>query len=43
MNARGVDLTVADLIKYDFRGQIGLEEDGTDIAKERSGTGSKKI
>ena len=35
MNARGVDLTVADLIKNMIFRQIGLEEDGTDIAKEK--------
>lgn len=35
MNARGVDLTVADLIKNMIFRQIGVEEDGTDIAKEK--------
>ena len=35
MNARGVDLTVADLIKNMIFRQIGVEEDGTDVAKEK--------
>ena len=35
MNARGVDLTVADLIKNMIFRQIGVEQDGTDIAKEK--------
>jgi len=35
MNARGVDLTVADLIKNMIFRQIGVEQDGTDVAKEK--------